>query len=506
MIYHNRPYDIDENNDLFGTLFKADSIKNMLDNNSGYFEQNNLVALYGEWGSGKTSVMEYIKKTISNYNVLFFEAWRYEKDSNLALSLFEMILDEFEKELDISGEIVENAKLSGRTLLNLGKNILFNSKISVFGVEYEIGQAAKDTIEQMERTIERTSFYTNLKDFNNSYNELLNNYYNVTGKKVLVFIDDLDRCAPENVLDLLSGIKHFFINSDKIVYFCGIDKTAVSRAIDLKYNQIVKSEDYLEKVFDVTFNMPEIQNIDKLLVDFISRINLFNSVPEQNFKILKDFLLHIKFTNPRRLKKLFNKYIFLCTLDNSNTNRIYQFIPTNFYKHEPVQMLFTLLLILLYEFNRDTFELIYNNQIKIGKLKNIFNNQTSNFYIKSNHSMPFNSFLNGLAKKWKYQSINITNDILENYAITERDNRFFELLLLFLPLDIKLNVHLFNFNNRDEMNDHLNIFVNEFQASEEKILSSFLSFLLTLFNRSNDLENQIEFNVHNLAAMVNFYL
>lgn len=320
MIYDNRPYDINQSTDLFGTFLKADSIKKMLENNSNYFEQNNMVALYGEWGSGKTSVMEYIKKSICNYNVVFFEAWRYEKDSNLALSLFEMLLDKFDEENDIQGAIIENAKLSGRTLLNMSKNILLNSKITLPGIEFEIGQAGKDTIEQIEKTIERTSFYTNLNNFDDSYKKLLNKYFEVTGKKLLVFIDDLDRCAPENVLDLISGIKHFFINSDKVVYFCGIDKHAVSKAIDIRYNHIVKSEDYLEKVFDVTFNMPEIQDINNLLEDFISRIKSFGPVPDQTLPILKDFLLHIKFTNPRRLKKLFNKYLFLCTLEKSNDN------------------------------------------------------------------------------------------------------------------------------------------------------------------------------------------
>ncbi|AXN39616.1 KAP family P-loop NTPase fold protein [Peribacillus butanolivorans] len=505
MIYNNRPFDIEESTDLFGTYFKADSIKKMFENNSNYFEQNNLIALYGEWGSGKTSVMEYINKSISNYNVLFFEAWRYEKDSNLALSLFEMLLDKFDSESGIEGAIIENAKLSGRTLLNMGKNILLNSKVKFPGLEFEIGKAGKDTIEQMERTIERTSFYTNLNDFDDSYNKLLNEYFEVTDKKLLVFIDDLDRCAPENVLDLISGIKHFFINSDKVVYFCGIDKNAVSRAIDIRYNHIVKSEDYLEKVFDVTFNMPEINDINNLLEDFISRVHLFGSVPYQALPILKDFLLQIKFTNPRKLKKLFNKYIFLCTLEKSNINGIYQFIPRNFNNHEPVQMLFTLFIILLYEFNRDIFETIYNNEIKIGKLKIILKSDKG-FHYKTNHSTSISSFLNGTVDRWKSTGLYVSNDILDSYALPERDNRFIELLLLFSPLDRQMDLPSLNFTTEVKMYEQLNVFASEFQASEEKILSSFVSFLVTMFKRKDISENKIDFNVHKLLTMVNFYL
>lgn len=259
MIYDNRPFEINVTSDLFGTHFKADAIKNMLETNNDYFEKNNMIALYGEWGSGKTSVMEYINKNITNYNVVFFEAWKYEKDSNLSLSLFEMILDKVEAEKDSLGKVLEDVKLIGKTLLNFSKNLLFNYRLSLPGMTVNIDQATKDTLKEMDELIERTSFYTNLKEFNTSYNKLLDEYHEATGKKLLVFIDDLDRCSPENVLDLISSIKHFFIDSDKVVYFCGVDKHAVSKAINIRYQNIIKSEEYLEKVFDVTFNMPEIQ-------------------------------------------------------------------------------------------------------------------------------------------------------------------------------------------------------------------------------------------------------
>ena len=96
-IYTNRPHQI-ENSDLFGTKLKAELIKNLLVNNSEYFNQNNMIALYGEWGTGKTSVMEYIKNNCEqNYSAVFFEAWQYEKDSNLSLSLFELIVGHVEK-------------------------------------------------------------------------------------------------------------------------------------------------------------------------------------------------------------------------------------------------------------------------------------------------------------------------------------------------------------------------------------------------------------------------
>ncbi|PGY78234.1 KAP family P-loop NTPase fold protein [Bacillus cereus] len=506
MIYDNRPFEINVTSDLFGTHFKADAIKNMLENNNDYFEKNNMIALYGEWGSGKTSVMEYINKNITNYNVVFFEAWKYEKDSNLSLSLFEMILDKVEAEKDALGQVLEDAKLIGKTLLNFSKNLLFNYKISLLGMTVNVDQAAKDTIKEMDELIERTSFYTNLKKFNTSYNELLEAYYEKTGKKLLVFIDDLDRCSPENVLDLISSIKHFFIDSDKVVYFCGVDKQAVSKAINIRYQNIIKSEEYLEKVFDVTFNMPEIQNIDKLLEDFISRVNLFNPVADESFNFLKQFFLHIKFTNPRKLKKLFNKYIFLCTLDKSNSSGIYSYIPKNFSNHEPIQMIFTLFIILLHEFNRENFDLIFNSEFKVGKLRNILNLE-SEFYSSIDRSTTsFKHYLNYLTNRWTNEQLIVSKNIGDSFRLQDGNNNLFDLLLLFAPLDINGNPPFLGQQRRSENIRQLEAFVYQFQASEDKVLSSFNSHILNLFLFNGDLSDDLEFDVHRLVKMVNFYL
>lgn len=508
MIYDNRPFEINVTTDLFGTHFKADAIKNMLETNNDYFEKNNMIALYGEWGSGKTSVMEYINKNITNYNVVFFEAWKYEKDSNLSLSLFEMILDKVEAEKDSLGKVLEDVKLIGKTLLNFSKNLLFNYRLSLPGMTVNIDQATKDTIKEMDELIERTSFYTSLKEFNTSYNKLLDEYHEATGKKLLVFIDDLDRCSPENVLDLISSIKHFFIDSDKVVYFCGVDKHAVSKAINIRYQNIIKSEEYLEKVFDVTFNMPEVQNIDKLLEDFISRVSLFNTVSDDNLNLLKQFFLHIKFTNPRKLKKLFNKYLFLCTLDKSNSSRIYSYIPKNFSNHEPVQMIFTLFIILLHEFNRENFELIFNNEFKLGKLRNVLLDLDPKIYSKrKGRSESLKSYLDFLANNWINQPLIVSNNLLYSFLQGDEDERLFELLLLFTPLDIKANPPALFPRDESTILMQLETFVYQFQASEDRNLSLFVSHILNLFvHNSNALSPETNFDVHELVKMVNFYL
>ena len=80
--------------DLFNTKPKADMLKDFLANYQLTLEDNRMIVLYGEWGSGKTSILNYLKEELSDYyETIIFDAWKYEKDGNLPLSLFEAIYD-----------------------------------------------------------------------------------------------------------------------------------------------------------------------------------------------------------------------------------------------------------------------------------------------------------------------------------------------------------------------------------------------------------------------------
>ena len=78
---------INEENDIFGTYQKAKSICAFLelDSNKELLEKNNLVAIYGPWGSGKSCLMKTIYNKIdkSKFEVKWFNTWKYEKDNDI---------------------------------------------------------------------------------------------------------------------------------------------------------------------------------------------------------------------------------------------------------------------------------------------------------------------------------------------------------------------------------------------------------------------------------------
>lgn len=61
-----------------------------------------------------------------------------------------------------------------------------------------------------------------------------------TGRRIVVFVDDLDRCFPESALQVLESMKLFF-DLRGFVFVVGLDKEVVQHVIDLKYGQNVIS-------------------------------------------------------------------------------------------------------------------------------------------------------------------------------------------------------------------------------------------------------------------------
>ena len=89
--------ELTEETDLFGTYDKMQFIKTFLEEeaDSEYIKENNMIALYGSWGSGKTTLIQTLKKELDKKKCksIVFYAWKYEKDQNLAFSLYELLLD-----------------------------------------------------------------------------------------------------------------------------------------------------------------------------------------------------------------------------------------------------------------------------------------------------------------------------------------------------------------------------------------------------------------------------
>lgn len=348
MLQNNNPLlELTDDNDLFGTLEKAKTITSFVESYMHCFcegEHNKIIALYGPWGCGKTSLMHFLEKKIEPPVSIFFETWKYEKDGNLALSLLDAIAEK--AEYYASRETV-------KAILKTGANLLVSAAKSLSFNAGPLSFSGDTFISNIESSIDKNnsilSFHKRKTEFETQYQKIEDEILKGQAEdaKLIVYIDDLDRCEPENVLSLMVALKHFFSLGKRTIFFCGIDKEAIGQAIKTKYQDIIQPDEYLEKIVDVSFSMPRTFDLRKFVALHFD---------EQHVDLITKFFTEIGFTNARKLKKVMNKYLLLKHIKENELHG-HELI---LIQDNPLSISFTVFFIILYEFDNLNYQEVKN--------------------------------------------------------------------------------------------------------------------------------------------------
>lgn len=330
---------IGRDEDLYGTCDKATSICRYLEleSNKDLLAKNNIIAVYGPWGSGKSCLMKNIEQDLdkSKFKTIWFNTWKYEKDDNLAYSLFKYIA---------KGNFLTKMKNGGKFTLKNAFGILASISKSV---ELNLGvltikpgegivesKLQQDMLNQSEEN--SLCLWEKMDEFEKEFSKV-----KFDGKRLVVFLDDLDRCESENIISLISSIKLLLSANPNIIFIIGIDRDAVTLALQNKYhNDYNKADEYLEKIFTINFDVPNKINIDNLSVN----IREVTDLDDESCENIINFFKQIKFGNPRHIKKVLRKYYsmkgYLVEKDIDTSNvavvifALYLIILSNFQREE----------------------------------------------------------------------------------------------------------------------------------------------------------------------------
>ena len=164
--------DLNEKNDFFRSLDKVNFIKTFIINYSKHLKKDNMLVLYGEWGSGKSTVIKAIEKSLDEselkkkYRTFYFNAWKYEKDNNLAFSLFEFLIDKIEI-IDEYKKYFQTKKKD--TVLKFGHDLLVGSLKGINISLPFLGWSADNLINHLEEIEKETklkkSLYKKIDEF-----------------------------------------------------------------------------------------------------------------------------------------------------------------------------------------------------------------------------------------------------------------------------------------------------------------------------------------------------
>ena len=281
------------------------------------------IAIQGDWGTGKTSIMYQVEKRLNpekqdkKIQTIFFNTWQYSQfdmGKNLAVALITDLINELNVEDSKKKQFYKKTKsVLSKSLeyLNFDFGILNGEKIT---------EKFQDLIISLgERTNDIKYLKENLQNIINEAIEV-NDY-----DRIVIFIDDLDRLVPEKAIELLEVLK-LFLDCEHCVFVLAIDYNVVVRGAKSKYGDDLddeKGKAFFEKIIQVPFTVP-VANYD--LQNFIeSSLNkldfCFDKNKEKDRKQLETITQLIRYSignNPRSINRLFNSVSLLMYINNGD--------------------------------------------------------------------------------------------------------------------------------------------------------------------------------------------
>lgn len=281
------------------------------------------IGLFGPWGSGKTEMIKALEEDFLNddFLTLIFDAWKYRYECNLILPLICALQ---RKHLSKIEDVKDSAKKIVTSTALVMANQFLKNKVGI-----DIGEVtmALQTYEEGYKHYKK--YDDNVALIEKEYRDFIEVLLNKTGKKkLIVFIDNLDRCLPDITVNLLEDISSFLsIEGVPCIYVLAIDKENVIKAINHRYPDFDEAH-YLEKIVHIALKMPlplkrENHNSNHGTYHFLkryewgkkyesvsksgdSRHNLFEKMVTID-NVFGDGLLG----NPRRAERIVNKLMML---------------------------------------------------------------------------------------------------------------------------------------------------------------------------------------------------
>ena len=267
-------------------------------------EGNMFISLDARWGEGKTFYVRQIEKSLEyltkriwaedqedvenelapyfsstvlnsvdlkqSYFPVYYNAWLYDNHNDPLLSLLFTVVKKSEKYIDVAKGKNIWEKIGGllsSVSFSIGSNdgnANLNAQLSVNGERVANTLSQRDILDVIKTA----------EEIRETVKLILDEVIVEKAQRLVIFIDELDRCRPSYAIEMLERIKHYF-DDDRIIFIVSVNKEQLVHTISKFYGVSFDSTGYLNKFFDMNVHMPVLPEVDKSLFSVYKREQMY---------------------------------------------------------------------------------------------------------------------------------------------------------------------------------------------------------------------------------------
>lgn len=304
-------------NDCFDRKDFAENLCNLIKGQEGY--QSRVISIKADFGYGKTYFAKALKNMIDSQDphispslyCHYIDIWKEDYNHNPLLALLSS-LDEFVEKINFCKETTK-------------KNLKDNLKSAVKTLSIELLKEGASHIPYIGKTtVKAIETMVNYKD--TTIFKDLNALKKVAGmirkafaefketSKMIIIIDEIDRCHPEYAIEFLETLKHFF-DLENLYFILMMNENHLREKVKSKFGYI-DFDMWKDKFINLEFELPNARSQEKFLRYLICEKyeiqNQSNSMLGTEFKVMQ-------LVQNKDLKTQNNAYVFNTT-DEKNYN------------------------------------------------------------------------------------------------------------------------------------------------------------------------------------------
>jgi hypothetical protein len=322
--------------DLLGFRDFVELIQSSIYNTEAPF----VYGVLGDWGSGKTSILKLLKRRLEQdlennaqaFVPVWFNAWQYENEANIVYPLLYAIKHDYGERI---GPLDEAKEFGKRFFQVVATSALAVTDMGLrVATKYLTGEALKlkdlsehlAAVQEHPGELERLlgGWADQVANLHKAFEILLDTYATELAAlhpefvrediRFVILVDDLDRCLPDTTIAVLESIKNY-LAVPNCVFVLGLNPGIIYQGIRIKYRGLeVDGRAYLEKILNYSFYIPEpaLARIAEFAADQLEALVLDDAERERYGWLFKGFgqaLQDCHFTNPRKIKRILNRYL-----------------------------------------------------------------------------------------------------------------------------------------------------------------------------------------------------